>query len=157
MLATCQHRGKYLLATRQIFLLCLALSIITTSCSIELDTKVTLTDANLPPSFKLSGTGSSPIFLMGGPFSDIHDTTQGLRLWEIVAGQEINEQPVWQLPQITYGKIPNGFVQRYPEQGTPPPLEEGKYYFIFVHVNGARPGKMCLTIRDNKAVEIERN
>lgn len=32
------------------------------------------------------------------------------------------------LPQITYGQVPQGFVQLVPVEGAPPALEEGKVY-----------------------------
>lgn len=131
------------------------LLLILTSCSLELDTKISLVDTHSPPSFTLAGTGTAPIVLMGGPYSSVDSVGSGTRLWEITAAPEIAGQPVWQLPEITYGKLPRKFVQKYPE-GQPRSLEEGKYYCIFVHVSGARPGRMCFAIREGKAIEIER-
>lgn len=129
--------------------------LILTSCKLELDTKISLVDTHNPPSFKLSGTGSGPIFLMGGPYSRVDGVGPGTRLWELTATPEIAGQPVWRLPEITYGKVPSGFVQRFPE-GQAASLEEGKYYCIFVHVHGARAGRLCFTIREGKALKVAR-
>ena len=58
------------------------------------------------------------------------------------------------LPVITYGQLPHGFVQEVPKQGEAPGLEEGKVY------DAGGPAVMVpctyirFTIRDGKAVRL---
>jgi hypothetical protein len=58
------------------------------------------------------------------------------------------------LPVITYGTLPPRFVQKVPEQGEPPKLEEGKVY----EAGGPAVMVPCtyirFTIRNGKAVRV---
>lgn len=126
------------------------------ACTVEIDTNIRLIDNKNPPIFKLSGTGCCPKIFMGGPYAKPGGNDKLARLWEIEAISEEAFDPVWRLSPITYGILPNGFSQRYPEQGQPMLLEEGKYYTMFVHVFGANPGSMVFKIQNNVAVEVKR-
>ncbi|MBK7600583.1 MAG: hypothetical protein IPL01_21205 [Acidobacteria bacterium] len=122
------------------------------ACTFEIDTKIRLIDNKNPPTFKLSGTGCCPYIHMSGPYTNLNNI-ESLRLWEITG---MTDLPVWRLIPITYGSLPSGFSQQFPQQGQPIPLEEGKYYTIFVYVHGARSGFTAFKIQNNVAVEVKR-
>lgn len=126
-------------------------------CSIELDTKISLSKTTNPPSFKLSGTGSGPMVIMSGPYSDINDPSTGKQIWELKAIGTAAEKPLWQLPEIIYGTVPEGFVQKSPENSPPVKLEEKKIYCLFVHVYGAKAGHMCFAVKEGQVTEVKTN
>ncbi len=126
-------------------------------CSIEVDTKISLAQTTNPPSFKLTGTGSSPMLILSGPYLDTNDLSTKKQLWELKAFGPTAEKPLWQLPEIVYGTVPEGFVQKSPENSPPMKLEENKIYCLLVHVYGAKAGHMCFTVKEGRAVEIKPN
>jgi hypothetical protein len=130
-------------------------SLFSEGCKVEIDTKIMLDGKNNPPKFKMSGTGTTPIFMVGGPYPSKNDSSAELRLWEITTDQSLASTPIWRLDHITYGALPTGFIQNLPKEGQPKPLEVGKRYCIFTHVYGARPGYMCFEIKNNIAIEAE--
>jgi hypothetical protein len=74
-------------------------------------------------------------------------------LWWIFP--EDSERGIYEnLPEFTYGTVPPGWKQKTTEQGTPPTLEEGKFYEA-----GGPPievpwSYMRFTIRNGKAVRV---
>ena len=58
------------------------------------------------------------------------------------------------LPAITYGKVPAGWIQKMPEQGGPPPLVEGKVYQAGGPQIEVPDAVMRFTIRNGKAVRV---
>lgn len=122
------------------------------ACVIESDTKIAIIDNHIPPTFKLSGSGCCPYIHMSGPYTNLNNM-EHLRLWEITG---MTDLPVWRLGSITYGSLPSGFSQQYPQEGQPVPLEEGKYYTIFVYVHGAHSGFMAFKIQNDIVVEVKR-
>jgi hypothetical protein len=89
----------------------------------EVRTGVAISDEN-PPVFRLSGSGSLVFFAV---FEEINNNDRNPRtLWKIKS-----KRPIWisQVPPITYGQVPEGFVQMVPETGDQPePLVEGHTY-----------------------------
>ncbi len=45
---------------------------------------------------------------------------------------------------IVYGKVPAGMTQRWPEDGAPPALEDGKSYYLYVAADVLFPISRCL-------------
>ena len=94
---------------------------------------ISMTEAN-PPVFSFSA----------GSMAECCEHLAFLAVWEVRPLESINAgqgKVIWEiwpqsgtdnsatgLPQITYGKVPPGFVQKIPEVGPPPPLAEGKVY-----------------------------
>lgn len=112
--------------------------------------KVTL-DGKNPPTFKFDGNG-----LIGWIY--IYQVTpegkippKDTELWIIVPKQGTTASAS---PPITYGVVPNGFVQKVPENGNPPPLEEGKTYGFGAYTQDQPGSAIWFTIRDGKAVQV---
>src|SRR5262252_8629542 len=59
------------------------------------------------------------------PYDEQH-FDKNLILWRIEP--EKKDTPIDDLPSITYGRVPPGFVQLTPKEGSPLPLTEGKVY-----------------------------
>src|SRR5690242_17704238 len=81
----------------------------------EIDTKIA-TDGKNPPAFKLSGSGNLERFVVMEVLPDNQtQTTQresdrNILLWEIRPPG--NDDAIKRMPEITYGSIPSGFVQK---------------------------------------------
>ena len=57
------------------------------------------------------------------------------------------------LSPITYGKVPEGYKQVYPEQGNAPALVEGERYYVWVGTFDANGAGKHFIIRNGK-VEV---
>ena len=88
-------------------------------------------------------TRTPPVFsFSAGEFAECCDHLAFLTVWEVPPRESPKDMKViWQiwplsgtdnsakgLPPITYGQVPPGFVQKIPNVGPPPMLEEGKEY-----------------------------
>jgi hypothetical protein len=76
-----------------------------------------------------------------------------VHLWEIVP-KDANYVDAANLPTITYGKVPPGWVQKFPERGEPPPLLEGHVYEVGGPQVEVPHAYMRFTIRNGKAARI---
>jgi hypothetical protein len=121
-------------------------------------------DDNVPPSFSFSA----------GPFAECCRHLMFLNVYEIPPENQnlpwTEPKPkenvvLWQvwpkgsnvvedLPVITYGKVPPGFIQKIPESGAPPPLVEGKIYEAGGPAVEVPDAYMRFTIRNGKAVRL---
>jgi len=117
------------------------------------------TDEKNPPSFSLSGSGRLISFaVMEVPPENQSQTIQrssdaNIVLWEIEPTNADNS--IRRLPEITYGKLPPGFTQKFPTDGSPPvPLVEGKIYEVGGPAYGANGGLIWFKVQDNKTVQI---
>ena len=141
-------------------LLVLLLTISIASC--ERHTKVSI-DGNVPPSFKLSGSGDLVFFVVTeiAPANQKlapaqRDSRKDTVLWQISPNNlSQREKVISRLPSITYGVVPKGFAQMKPETATPPPLVEGRVYEAGGPANNAPGGFVWFTIRDGKSLQIE--
>ena len=78
---------------------------------------------------------------------------ENIHLWEI-APKDVNYVEGRNLPVITYGKIPPGWVQKFPESGEPLPLLEGHVYEAGGPQVEVPQAFMRFAIRNGKAVRI---
>jgi hypothetical protein len=53
-------------------------------------------------------------------------------LWKIIASN-----PNIAAKEVTYGRLPYGFLQQFPTKGLPPPLEDGMKYEVSVRGGGS--------------------
>ena len=128
--------------------------------SCERNTTIAIHDSKNPPTFSLSGNGHLNFFWVSEvdatqPIpTDVHTNSGGDRmLWEIWP-REIQSTAIPDLPLITYGRVPAGFTQKFPAEGTPPPLVEGKIYEAGGPSSGANMEVFRFTIKDGSAVAM---
>jgi hypothetical protein len=136
-----------------LFFICLV-----AGCTYEADTKVSV-DGRIPPTFNLDGSGHQIFFVISEISPENHvrvakrNSEKDTPLWKI-RPKEGTADRAWDWPPITYGKVPTGFEQEFPEQSDPPQLVEGKVYAAGGPANGAKGGEVWFTIRDGKSVEV---
>jgi len=136
----------------------LSLFMIASACNnafFEKGTQVAIVDDEVPPSFKLSGSGTALRIFFYGPYNTIDTEEIKARLgdpaiWELDAPRSTIDN----LPILKYGALPSGFTQISPSSGPPPNLIDGKCYSITVPTNGANGGGMYFCIRNGKAEKV---
>lgn len=126
------------------------------ACEVDMSIKI---DRQNPPSFSLSGSGRLISFgVTEVPPENQTQTIQrrsdvNLPIWSIEP--TVADNKIWNLPVITYGKVPPGFRQQFPLDGSPPvPLVEGKIYEAGGGAHGANGRLIWFKIQDGKTVEI---
>jgi len=87
-------------------------------------------DGKVPPAFKLKtidGVYFIRIIKSPAPESEIYPNEAGI--WQIEPDKNVERYPY---PDIKYGLVPNGFIQKIPKDGSAPPaLKEGEEYLFF--------------------------
>src|SRR5689334_1371182 len=102
------------------------------SIACEVPTKLTFKGGN-PPQFKMTGSGSLALFRIEGSKKqrDVPDAGARYLYWEILPKSEYEYgRAINDVGTITYGEVPEGYIQKYPEQGEPPALIEGERYTV---------------------------
>jgi hypothetical protein len=89
---------------------------------------ISMNDSN-PPVFSFSAGKFAECctHLMFLNVSELPAEGEGKLIWQVWAESGTDDSPP-KLPPITYGQVPPGFIQKIPEAGLPPALEEGKEY-----------------------------
>lgn len=122
----------------------------------EVDTRVSIFEPRNPPTFRLSGSGRLGEFIVVGPFASVEDLDSFKRdvreIWKI-APLRYGELLVRKIPPITYDVVPDGFTQDKPASGSPPPLEEGKFYSVTAPSTSAGFRRLCFKVE--QAVTIQ--
>jgi hypothetical protein len=116
--------------------LLLVFSLLTMAC--ERDTQLTIETSD-PPKFIMSGSGTLGSLRIVGPKRQRETFGEDASVyWMIKPEPEGDPENVEALSPITYGRVPPGYIQVYPEQGTnAPALVEGQKYFIDISTNAA--------------------
>jgi len=83
-------------------------------------------DEKLPPSFKFTGSGTLPFFIVIDLGDEKSTKMSDAVLWKIVPDSA--KAGTVPLGPITYGVVPEGWTQTVPAQGSPPPLVERRVY-----------------------------
>jgi hypothetical protein len=132
------------------FIAVVLLSIMSSGC--ERDLSVTVEGQN-PPIFKLGGSGRLIFFYVLEVPANRSLSVDSPKLWEI--RPTVNNK-ISDLPSITYGVVPAGFVQTVPSSGTPPALIEKKTYAAGGPAFEANGGSIWFVIENGKAVVVEK-
>lgn len=144
--------------TLSVFFLFLV-ALLITGCNnayFEKDTRVQLIDGSIPPAFEIKGNGTSPIFLVFGPYEGGYGKDGNpLPVWEIDPERNAQGIEAYKYSPFTYGQIPKGYIQNNPKDGQTPVLLEGKEYRFYVHVNSANGGGTCFRIYNQKAIKCK--
>lgn len=138
---------------RQLMYSTILLLIVSFTFACERATQLIIISTN-PPQFRMSGSGTMGMLRMHGPKVRDVPGEAAYIVWEIVPEKgRLNGKRIEQLVSITYGEVPEGYVQTYPEQGGPPSIIEGAQYDIFIDTLGANGKTKYFTVQDNKIVE----
>lgn len=126
-------------------------------CARENDLTIRL---DTPMKFVLSGPSTLDYFQVSGPDLDREPNPGGagdrLRLmkdyWKVVPNGTTSQRSLDEIGSITYGQVPDGFVQVYPTDGSPPPLVEPNKYNVTISPKDGRGINMFFFIRGGKIV-----
>jgi hypothetical protein len=143
-------------ASAALFFLVLVASLWLTDCQRNPSLVI---EMGTPPRFVVSGPGSLNSFVVSGPDleREPHPNGDGERLmlsktyWELAPGKTTSRS-LDQIGPITYGKVPDGFVQIQPVNGAPTPLAEGHLYNVTFTVNDNHGINSFFVIREGKIV-----
>jgi len=122
-----------------------------------------LVEEQMPVTFKLSGSGYLHFFAVWevsvenqSRIRSQRDAGKNRLLWKLSPDSLTESQKVVsRLPPITYGSIPQGFVQKEPQEGAPAELVEGKIYEAGGPAYDANGGFVWFTIKGARVVKIE--
>lgn len=135
-----------MLIARAVLALCLV--VFFTGC--ERILKVSF-DGKNPPTFKFDGNGELNWVFIYEVTPEGKIPPKGSAFWRLVPKKSITAS---MSPPITYGVVPDGFVQEIPSVGNPRPLEEGKTYGFGADTS-SQPGRtVWFTIRNGKSVQV---
>lgn len=125
------------------------ITLFSTAC--ERDTKLII-EAGNPPRFVMSGSGTLGSLRIRGPKKQREVGGEDASIyWAIEPKDDDSDRNVERLGPITYGKVPDGYIQIYPEQGQAvPPLVEGERYNIRIATNNANGVDKFFVIREGK-------
>jgi hypothetical protein len=122
----------------------------------EVDTRVSISEPKNPPTFKLSGSGRLSELIVVGPFASVEDLdsykSDVHAIWKI-SPLRYDELSVRSVPPITYGVVPQGFTQGKPSSGSPPPLDEGKFYRVTAPSTSAGFRALCFKVERALAIK----
>lgn len=122
--------------------------------SCERHTQLTI-EGGIPPKFVMTGNGIlTSVRVRGSEKQREAEGEAKFLYWviEIKAGR----RRVAELSPLTYGVVPDGFEQIYPERGEAPRLVEGEKYYVRVVTSGANGDSKDFIIRNGK-VEVTDN
>jgi len=112
-----------------------------------------------PLRFVMSGPGRVTSFQVTGPDLEHESNRQGegdrltmLKVYWELAPTTAGGRGLDEIGPITYGQVPEGFVQVKPQSGTPPPLVERDLYNVRFSVNDGDGINRFFAIRDGKIV-----
>lgn len=72
--------------------------------------------------------------------------------WMIMPKEKMAVQPLEELGAITYGQVPEGFVQWIPKIGEPSPLSEGGLFHFQLSTKQNGSVSIFFTLREGKIV-----
>jgi len=119
-------------------------------------------DQKVPPTFRLSGSGNLAFFGIWEVAVENQTKAPSQRdgdkdrpLWQIwPSGLTPDKKAVRRLPPITYGLVPEGFVQKVSEEGPPPNLMEGKIYEAGGPASNANGGFVWFSIKEGEIMKV---
>ena len=130
-------------------LIFLLVSCIAASC--ERDTKLTIEGGN-PPKFAMTGNGFLTSVRVRGPQTQREAEGESRYLYWVIetTGKSGPSRRVERISPVTYGVVPDGFEQIYPERGAAPSLVEGQRYYVRIVTSQANGDDGYFTIQNGK-------
>jgi hypothetical protein len=130
------------------FLIFMLATLIAVAC--ERDTKLKVTGGN-PPVFEMTGSGRLTSIRVRGHKPQRNVFGEAVFLYWVIESNG-NAQFVRSLRSVTYGKVPDGYRQKYPESGEAPVLEEGEHYYVRVVTSSANGDDRYFMILNGKVL-----
>jgi len=121
------------------------------SSSCEIDTKLRVSGSN-PPVFKLSGNGRLTSIRVRGNERQRDVAGEAQYLHWVIESKANSARSVWKIGAVTYGKVPEGYTQIYPEEGEAPTIREGQHYYVRVVTSDANGADGYFMILNGKAL-----
>jgi len=126
--------------------------ITTMSLACELDTKIVVEGGN-PPMFTMTGNGSLRAIRVRGPNKQREALGEEASIYWQLKSEKGGALDVGDIGSITYGEVPEGYRQIYPERGKAPSLVEGERYYVRFDTANANGAEKFFTITNGK-VEV---
>lgn len=123
---------------------------IATAC--ERDTNLRIEGGN-PPVFILSGSGSLRSIRVRGPQKQRDIAGPDASAYWYIKSEKDGALDVGEVGKLTYGVVPDGYIQVFPERDSAPPLVEGEVYFIQVSTANANGTQKYFYLKNGKAIE----
>jgi hypothetical protein len=117
----------------------------------ERHTKLSLKGSN-PPKFVMTGSGTLSSIRIGGPEKQRESEGEEAYLYWVIEAKKDEDRPIERLSPLAYGEVPDGYEQRYPAHGHPPPLIEGERYLVHIETFDANPFSGYMIIQNGKAI-----
>jgi hypothetical protein len=145
------------MASRLILILVFALFLV--SCNRQ--GRIDLVTSSTPLTFKIVGGGDVQWIWIQGPFENESEPGPELRadsdpkkiiLWKIRPHAHegiMYDVPVNRIPDITYGRLLEGWDQEIPQEGSPPRLIDGHVYYIGV-VSARAGSELCVFLKNGQ-------
>ena len=114
----------------------------------EQDTKLTI-EGN-PPRFTMKGDGSLRSLRVRGPNRQRSVDGEDAFIYWRLTSEGGTARSVGAIGTITYGSVPTGYTQIYPENGSPPSLVEGERYYVRVDTANANGAEKFFVIKNGK-------
>jgi hypothetical protein len=131
----------------------LAASGVALSC--EIDTKLSIKGGN-PPTFVVTGNGSLRAVRVRGPKAQRKAEGESAFIYWYFRAKGDGAKSVDEVGSVTYGHVPDGYVQVYPLEGYAPQLAEGVVYYVRFDTANANGADGVFVIRNGKAKFAER-
>jgi hypothetical protein len=114
----------------------------------EIDTRLTVTGNN-PPQFRMTGSGELTSIRVTGPHKqqEVEGEDQYM-YWLIRSERYETRRNVKEVSPVTYGKVPDGYVQVYPAHGEAALLVEGEHYHVQIVTDSANGDNGHFTIKN---------
>jgi len=111
----------------------------------------------------VSGRSTLQYFQVSGPDVDREPSPAGdgehlmliKNYWKLVPDGKSAECTLDEIGAIRYGEVPKGFVQVYPDTGSPPPLIDRGKYNVTISPKSGRGVNMFFFLKDGKLI-VER-
>jgi hypothetical protein len=137
--------------TARIFRLIPLILVVAFSLSCEIDTKLNVAGGN-PPVFHMSGNGFLTSIRVRGDERQREVQGEDQYLYWVIEVKEHGGSSVEKIGSVTYGKVPEGYKQIYPETGEAPPIVEGLHYYVRVVTSEANGADGYFMLLNGKAL-----
>jgi hypothetical protein len=121
------------------------------SVSCEIDTKMRISGGN-PPAFMMTGNGILTSIRVRGNQRQREAHGEDQYLHWVIEVKDDRGTSVGKIGSVTYGKVPEGYQQVYPEKGDAPAIIEGQHYYVRIVTSNANGADGYFMVQNGKAL-----